>query len=192
MWYLLIRFVDGIMVVLVMVGCDFCWLGCGRHCGSVGDGGMWCLLIGVWRYHGSVGDGGMWCLLTGLWMVSWYCWWRWDVMFVDWGVDGFWEWWWWWEVMFVDWGMDGIVVVLVALACDVCWLACWRYCAWISFSALPCREKNLMRARILMLLRSPVLSDMLPLSLCNKKRLAIRHINRLLFPTLSILLYDMG
>ena len=34
---------------------------------------------------------------------------------------------------------------------------------------------------------------MLPLSLCNKKRLAIWHINRPLFPTtLSILSYDIG
>jgi hypothetical protein len=35
--------------------------------------------------------------------------------------------------------------------------------------------------------------DMLPFSLCNKKRLAIQHMNRPLFPmTLSILLYDFG
>jgi len=34
---------------------------------------------------------------------------------------------------------------------------------------------------------------MLPFSLCNKKRLAIREMNRLLFPaTLSIPSYDMG
>jgi hypothetical protein len=34
---------------------------------------------------------------------------------------------------------------------------------------------------------------MLPFSLCNKKRLAIRHMNRLLFPTiLSIPSYDIG
>jgi len=32
--------VDGIMLVLMMVGCDV-------------------MLIGVWRYHGSVVDGGM-------------------------------------------------------------------------------------------------------------------------------------
>jgi len=40
--------VDGIMVVLVTVGCDVCWLRCGRYHGSVGDGGMCCLLVGVW------------------------------------------------------------------------------------------------------------------------------------------------
>jgi len=35
--------------------------------------------------------------------------------------------------------------------------------------------------------------DMLPFSLCNKKRLAIRHTNRTLFPTtLSIPSYDIG
>jgi len=34
---------------------------------------------------------------------------------------------------------------------------------------------------------------MLPFSLCNKKRLAIRHMNRPLFPTtLSIPFYDIG
>jgi len=33
---------------------------------------------------------------------------------------------------------------------------------------------------------------MLPFSLCNKKRLAIRHMNRPLFPTLSIPSYDTG
>jgi len=34
---------------------------------------------------------------------------------------------------------------------------------------------------------------MLPFSLCNKKRLAIRHMNRPLFPTtLSIPFYDTG
>jgi len=32
--------VDGIMVVLVTVGCDVCCLGCGWYRGSVGDGGM--------------------------------------------------------------------------------------------------------------------------------------------------------
>ena len=65
--------------------------------------------------------------------------------------------------------------------------------AWISFSALPCREKNLVTARVLMLLKSPVSPDMLPLRLCKKKRLAIWHINILLFPmTLPIPSYDIG
>ena len=63
--------------------------------------------------------------------------------------------------------------------------------AWISFGALPCRKKNLMTVRVLML-KSLVLPDMLPFSLCNKKRLAIRHMNRPLFPTtLSIPSYDI-
>jgi hypothetical protein len=36
-------------------------------------------------------------------------------------------------------------------------------------------------------------ADMLPFSLCNKKRPAIRHMNRPLFPTtLSIPSYDIG
>jgi len=65
--------------------------------------------------------------------------------------------------------------------------------AWISFGAFPCRKKNLMTARVSMLLKSSASPDMLPFSLCNKKRLAIRHVNRLLFPTtLSILSYDIG
>jgi hypothetical protein len=64
--------------------------------------------------------------------------------------------------------------------------------AWISFGALPCREKTLMTAHILML-KLHVLSDMLSFSLCNKKRPAIWHMNRPLFPTtLSILSYDIG
>ena len=63
--------------------------------------------------------------------------------------------------------------------------------AWISFSAL--QEKNLMTARVLMLLKMRALPDMLPFSLCNKKRLAIRHMNRPLIPmTLLIPSYDIG
>jgi len=62
---------------------------------------------------------------------------------------------------------------------------------WISFGALPCREKNLMTARVSMLLKSRASPDMLPFSVCNKDRLAIRHKNRHLFPTkISIPSYD--
>jgi len=44
-----------------------------------------------------------------------------------------------------------------------------------------------------MLLKLHTSPDLLPFSLCNKKRLAIRHINRPLFPTtLSIPSYDIG
>ena len=65
--------------------------------------------------------------------------------------------------------------------------------ACISFSALPCRKKNLMTSHILMFLKSRASPDMLPFGLCNKKRLAIRHMNRPLFPeTLSIPSYDIG
>jgi len=49
---------------------------------------------------------------------------------------------------------------------------------WISFGAIPCRKKNLMTACVLMLLKSSTSPDMLPFSLCNKKRLAIWHMNR--------------
>ena len=64
--------------------------------------------------------------------------------------------------------------------------------AWISFDTLPYRKKNFMIARVLMLLKLRASPDMLPFSLCNKKRLAIWHMNRPLFPTtLSILSYDI-
>jgi hypothetical protein len=58
---------------------------------------------------------------------------------------------------------------------------------WISFGALPCRgkKKNLIsRVSMLKLRVSP---DTLPFSLCNKKILAIRHVNRALFPTTLLL-----
>ena len=52
---------------------------------------------------------------------------------------------------------------------------------------------DFMTARVSVLLKSRASPDVLPFSLCNKKRLAIRHMNRLLFPTtLSIPSYDMG
>jgi len=66
--------------------------------------------------------------------------------------------------------------------------------AWISFCVLTCRkQKNLMTARVSMLLKSRASPDKLHFSLCNKKKLAIRHMNRPLFPkTLSIPSYDIG
>ena len=65
--------------------------------------------------------------------------------------------------------------------------------ASISFGALSCRKKNLMTARISILLKSRALPDMLPFNLCNKKILAIRHMNRPLFQTkLLIPSYDIG
>jgi len=55
------------------------------------------------------------------------------------------------------------------------------------------REKNLMAVRVSMLLKSRPSRDVLPFSLCNKKRRAIRHVNRTIFPTtLSIQSYDIG
>ena len=50
--------------------------------------------------------------------------------------------------------------------------------AWISFGALPCRKKKVTTARVSMLLKSRASPDVLPFSLCNKNRLAIRHMNR--------------
>ena len=65
--------------------------------------------------------------------------------------------------------------------------------AWIYFGALPCRKNNFMIACVTMSLKSRVSPDMLPFSLCNKEIYAIRHTNRLLFPTtLSIPSYDIG
>jgi hypothetical protein len=54
-------------------------------------------------------------------------------------------------------------------------------------------KKNLMTARVSMLLKSRASPDTLPFSLCNKKSLAIQQMNRPLFPTtLSIPSYDIG
>ena len=50
-----------------------------------------------------------------------------------------------------------------------------------------------MTARVSMLLKSRASPDILPFSLCNKKKLAIWHMNRPLVPTtLSIPSYDIG
>ena len=50
-----------------------------------------------------------------------------------------------------------------------------------------------MTTRVAMLLKSLASPNMFLFSLCNKKRLAIRHMNRPLFPTtLSIPSYDFG
>jgi len=50
-----------------------------------------------------------------------------------------------------------------------------------------------MTARVFMLMKSRVSPDMLPFNLCNKKRLAIRHMNRPVFSTtLPIPTYDIG
>ena len=45
--------------------------------------------------------------------------------------------------------------------------------AWISLGALPCRKRNLMTARVSMLMKSRASPDMLPFSVCNEKSLAI-------------------
>jgi hypothetical protein len=59
---------------------------------------------------------------------------------------------------------------------------------------LPClARKNLDDSSRLYVVEIGASPDMLPFSLCNKKRLAIRHMNRLLFPTtLPNPFYDMG
>ena len=64
---------------------------------------------------------------------------------------------------------------------------------WHEFPSAPCVVgKNVMTARVSML-KSRAPPDMLSFSLCNKKRLAIRYMNRPLFPTtLSIPSYDIG
>jgi len=66
---------------------------------------------------------------------------------------------------------------------------------WREFPSAPylTGKRNVMTARVSILLKSCVLSDTFRFSLCNKKRLAIRHMNRPLFPkTLSIPSYDIG
>ena len=66
---------------------------------------------------------------------------------------------------------------------------------WREFPQATCvaGKKNLMTARVSMLLKSRPSPDMFPFSLCNKKRLAIRRMNRPLFPTtLSTPSSDIG
>jgi len=66
---------------------------------------------------------------------------------------------------------------------------------WREFPSAPCfaGKKNLMIALVSMFSKSRASPDMLLFSLCNKKRLAIRHMNRPPFPTtLSIPSYDIG
>jgi len=66
---------------------------------------------------------------------------------------------------------------------------------WREFPSAPClaEKKNLMIARVSMLLKLHASPDMLPFSLCNKKGLAIGHMNRpLSLTTLSIPSYDTG
>jgi hypothetical protein len=55
------------------------------------------------------------------------------------------------------------------------------------------RKKYFIGIRVSMLLKSRVWPDMLPFSLCNKKKLAIWRMNRPLFPaTLSVPSYEIG
>ena len=81
----------------------------------------------------------------------------------------------------------------VAYDC-ACSLNVYARMALISFGALLCRKKkNLMTAYVSTLLKSRASPDILPFSLCNKKRLAIRHMNRPLFTTtLPTPSYDIG
>jgi hypothetical protein len=54
---------------------------------------------------------------------------------------------------------------------------------WREFSLAPCpARKKTLRARISMLMKSRASPYMLPFSLCDKKRLAIRHMNSPIFP----------
>jgi len=65
----------------------------------------------------------------------------------------------------------------------------WREFPW----RLALQEKSLMTALVSMLLKSRASPNLLPFSLCNKQTLAIRHMNRPLFPTtLLIPSYDIG
>ena len=70
---------------------------------------------------------------------------------------------------------------------------------WREFPLEPClagggkKKKTFITAPISMLLKLHALSDMLPFSLCNKKMLAIWHMNRTLFPTARLIpSYDIG
>jgi hypothetical protein len=66
---------------------------------------------------------------------------------------------------------------------------------WREFPSAPflAGGGDLMTARVAMLLKSRASPDMRPFSLCNKKRLPIRHMNRPVFPTTqSIPSYNIG
>ena len=82
----------------------------------------------------------------------------------------------------------------LTVACDgACSLNVSVRMAWISFRSLSCRGGDLMTAHVSILSKLCATTDVLPFNLYNKKRLAIRHMNRPLFPTtLSILSYDIG
>jgi len=65
---------------------------------------------------------------------------------------------------------------------------------WREFPSGPCLagKKKLDDSSRLMLLKLRASPAMLPFGLCNKKRLAVRHMNRPLFPTtLLIPFYDI-
>jgi len=88
-----------------------------------------------------------------------------------------------WATQFLTVAYDG--------ACSLMFLSECR--EFPSATCLAGKKKNLMTARVSMLLKSRASSDVLPFSLCNEKILAIRHMNRPIFPTtLSILSYDIG
>ena len=64
-----------------------------------------------------------------------------------------------------------------------------------EFPSAPCLagKISLMAARVSMMSKSRAPPEMLPFSLCNEKKLEIRHMNRPLFPkTLSILSHEIG
>jgi len=76
------------------------------------------------------------------------------------------------------------------------WLCMFPLCFYqngVNFLRRLALQGGNLTALISMLLKSRASPDMLPFSLCNKKRLAIRHMNRPLFPkTLSIPSHDIG
>jgi len=97
--------------------------------------------------------------------------------------------------------LESIIKVVAACGILVVWFSSCRYgvelrvvcpvcglskAEWRRSSSAPCLTggKKILRAvRVSKLLKSRASPDMLPFSLCNKKRLAIRHMNRPLFPT---------
>jgi hypothetical protein len=64
---------------------------------------------------------------------------------------------------------------------------------WREFLSAPCLAGKKLDDSSRLDVVETARPDMLPFSLCNKKRLAIRHMNRPLFPTtLSIPPHDIG
>ena len=77
--------------------------------------------------------------------------------------------------------LNWVTQFLTAAYDDACFPNVSIRMAWISFGALPCRKKKLDDSSRLSVVEITRVPDLLLFCLCNKKRLAIRQMNRPLF-----------